>query len=375
MPEAAVLPTPDPLGVPALGRTPVHVLSVGTAVPAGRITSAELAVELGVDEAWIISRTGIRERPRAADDERLSDFAARAGADALASAGVRAAELDLVIVATITADELLPATAPLVARQLGAVRAGAFDVQAACTGFLTGLALAAGQIESGRAQRVLLIGADFCSRITDHQDRRTAPLFADAAGAVVIGAGSAVPRPARGGPGAEAANGRLDGGWVGPVVLACDGDPGRALYATHADRQIRMDGPEVFRHAVARMQEASLAALAAAHTPLAEVDLFVYHQANGRITRALRERLGLSADRVVDCIEDLGNSSAATLPLALAHAERDGRLVPGTRVLLSAFGAGFTWGACVLNWGGPEPRPITPLSQPSGTPAPFSPRV
>ena len=342
MPELrAATPAAEGFGV---RRYPtVNLMSVATELPPGRVSSAELAEGLGVSEDWIVSRTGIRSRPRAAAHERLSDCAARAGAKALAAAGVDAAELDLVIVATITADELTPAAAPLVATALGAVNAGAFDIASACTGFLTGLAMACGQIESGRARRILLIGADFCSRFIDDDDRKIAPLFADAAGAVVIGAGE--PRTET--PESDA------GPWVGPIVLGADGEGGRLLYAER-DAKLKMDGPEVFKHAVSRMHDASLAAISAAGTRLSEVDLFVYHQANARITRALRERLELAEDRVVDCIERLGNSTAATLPLALAHAQDDGRLRRGTSVLLSAFGAGFTWGACVLHWGGAE---------------------
>jgi 3-oxoacyl-[acyl-carrier-protein] synthase III len=257
------------------------------------------------------------------------------GARALERAGVDADELDLVIVGTMTPDELTPNTAPLVAHALGAERAGAFDVGAACTAFLTGLSLGAAQIESGRAERVLLIGADFITRITDYEDKRSAPLFADAAGAVVLGA----------------ASGDGDGA-IGPIVLGADGSHGTTIIATHEERKLRLDGPEVFRNAVARMREVTLQAVARAGVELEEIDLFVYHQANARITRALGERLGLPPERVVDCIETLGNSSAATLPLALDAAARDGRLRPGARVLLSAFGAGFTWGGGVIEWGG-----------------------
>ena len=309
------------------------ILSVTSELPPGRLTSADLARELGVSESWILSRTGIRERRRAGPEERLTDYAARVGARALERAGVGAADLDLVIVATMTQDELTPNTAPLVAHALGAERAGAFDIGAACTSFLSGLALAAAQIESGRAELVLLIGADFITRITDYTDKRTAPLFADAAGAVVVG---------------PMASGR---GAIGPIVLGADGSHGATITVGHAERKIRMDGPEVFRHAVNRMSEVTLAAVARAGLGLPDIDLFVYHQANARITRALGERLGLPADRVVDCIENLGNASAATLPVALAIAERDGRLVRGARVLVSAFGAGFTWGGGVLEWG------------------------
>jgi 3-oxoacyl-[acyl-carrier-protein] synthase-3 len=171
------------------------------------------------------------------------------------------------------------------------------------------------------------------TRITDYDDKRTAPLFADGAGAVVLG--------------------RSDGrhGEIGPIILGCDGSHGATIIAEHADRKIRMDGPEVFRHAVNRMSEVTLEAVSEAGLELDQIDLFVYHQANARITRAVGERLGLPRERVVDCIETLGNASAATLPVALQVAERDGRLRPGSRVLLSAFGAGFTWGGGVIEWG------------------------
>jgi 3-oxoacyl-[acyl-carrier-protein] synthase-3 len=232
-----------------------------------------------------------------------------------------------------------PASSPprsTVAHELGAVHAGAFDVGAACTAFLSGLALGAAQIESGRAERVLLIGADFITRFTDYDDKMTAPLFADAAGAVVLGA---VPADS-------------EAGSIGPIVLGADGSHARTIFATHEKRLIEMDGQEVFRGAVNRMSEVTLQALDRAGVTLEEIDLFVYHQANARITRAIGERLGLPAERVVDCIAELGNSSAATLPLALMAAELDGRLRPGARVLVCAFGAGFTWGAGVIDWGG-----------------------
>ena len=234
----------------------------------------------------------------------------------------------------MTQDELTPNAAPVVAHLLGAERAGAFDVGAACTAFLSAVAIGAAQIEAGRARWVLVAGADFITRITDYQDRKSAPLFADAAGAVALG-------PSEGGHGA-----------IGPIVLGADGSPPHAIFADHTERKLKMDGPEVYRHAVARMSEATLAAVERSGLTLEDIDLFVYHQANARITRAVGERLGLEPERVVDCIERLGNSSAATLPLALAEAERDGRLRPGARVLLAAFGAGFTWGGGVIEWGG-----------------------
>jgi 3-oxoacyl-[acyl-carrier-protein] synthase-3 len=313
------------------------ILSVATELPEGRLTSAELAEQLGISVDWILSRTGIRERRRAAPDERLSDYATRAGAAALAAAGVDAEDLDLIIVATMTQDELTPNTAPLVAHALGAVRAGGYDIGAACTAFLTGLSAGAAQIESGRADLVLLVGADFITRITDYEDKRSAPLFADAVGAVVLGLGNSDPGHPRGA--------------IGPIVLGADGSHGKTIFALHETRKLVMDGPEVYRNAVQRMCQVTLDAVSRAGLTLEEIDLFVYHQANARITRALGERLGLPPERVVDCIETLGNASAATLPVALDAARRDGRLKPGTRVLVSAFGSGFTWGAGVLEWG------------------------
>ena len=333
-------PAPAPQRPGSATREGAAILSVAAELPAGVLANAELASRLGVSEDWIMSRTGIRERRQAGAEERLSDYASRAGASALARAGVAAADLDLVLVATLSQDELTPNTAPLVAHQLGAERAGAIDVGAACTAFLSGLALGAAQIESERAELVLLVGADFVTRLTDYEDKRTAPLFADAAGAVVLGRGG-------GGDGA----GERGRGSIGPIVLGADGSHAATITVSHDERKIRMDGPVVFKHAVARMSTVTLQAVAGAGLTLAEIDLFVYHQANARITRALGERLGLPFERVVDCIETLGNASAATLPVALVAAERDGRLRPGARVLLSAFGAGFTWGGGVIQWG------------------------
>ena len=348
MPEAAALVTPETTTTAAAATgparltpvantlTPAAILSVATELPADIQTSAELAAQLGISEEWILQRTGIRERRRARPDERLSDYATRAGAAALQAAGIDAAQLDLVIVATLSQDELTPNAAPIVAHNLGATHAGAFDVGAACTAFLTALSQGTAQIETGRARHVLVIGADFITRIIDYDDKRSAPLFADGAGAVVLG------------PGGEG-TGR---GLIGPVLLASDGSQAQTLFATISERKVRMDGPEVFRHAVARMGEITVAAVQRAGLTLDDIDLFVFHQANARITKALGERLGLEADRVVECIETIGNASAATLPIGLATALSDGRLAPGSRVLLCAFGAGFVWGAGVVEWGG-----------------------
>jgi 3-oxoacyl-[acyl-carrier-protein] synthase III len=316
----------------ALSPRSASVLGCGTALPERVVETAELAPRFGVDADWAIGRTGVRRRRIADPDARLTDLAADASRAALDRAELEAAELDLVLVATVTADEITPSAAPLVAHAIGAVGAGAADVGAACTGFLTALSLAAAQIESGRAQHVLVVGADILSRITDPEDRATAMLFADGAGAVVLGASG-------------------DGGGLGPVLLRHDGTGARNIIAPRARGLIEMDGQETYRNAVARLTEASREAADAAGIALEDVDLFIPHQANARITRAVGARLGLPDSRVVDCIGELGNTSAATLPLALAHAEKQGRLRPGDTVLLAAFGAGFTWGAGVLEWG------------------------
>ena len=316
---------------PARPPRQAEILSVAIALPGGRITNAQLAEQFGVSEQWILSRTGIRERCQAGPDERLSDYAARAARSALERAGIAPAEIDLVLVATTTPDELQPNTAPIVAYELGSDGAGAFDIGSGCTGFLSAVAMAAGQVETGRAERVVVVGADFITRINNYDDRRIGPLFADGAGAVVLG---------------EASEGS-----VGPIVLGSDGSHARTILVTHEERKIHMDGPEVFRHAVNRMGEVTTRALERSGLELEDIDLFVYHQANARITRALGERLGLRPERVVDCIEQIGNASTATLPIALETAIGDGRLRPGANVLLAAFGSGFTWGAGVVRWG------------------------
>jgi len=306
--------------------------SVAVSVPETSISSAELGARLGVGSDWIERRTGIRSRRIAGPHERLETHAAGCGASALRRAGLDPVDLDLVIVATTTSDEVMPNTAPLVAHALGATRAGAFDVGSACTGFLSALAVGAAQIEAGRARTALVIGADFMSRITDPDDRSTAAVFADGAGAVVL----------------EQTTGP---GRIGPVILGSDGTGAGHIRAGRAGGTIEMRGHETFREAVARLSLCTQQAARAAEVSLDDIDLFVYHQANGRILSAVGERLQLPSERVVDCIGEYGNTSAATLPLALAFSEREGLLATGDRVLLGAFGAGFTWGATVIEWG------------------------
>ena len=307
------------------------IRAVAMAVPDRRVDNDEIAARLGVDADWISKRTGTSRRPWAGDGERISDYAARAAGAALQRAGLEPGALDLVLVATSTADEITPNAAPLVAGLIGAERAGAFDVGAACTGWLAAVAIACGQIESGRARHAMVVGADFLSRFLDPSDRSTTPLFADGAGAAVISAlqGS--------GPG------------IGRVLLHAD-HSGAGLIRLERGKPISMQGQETFRAAVARLTEVTREALAASGIELDDVDLFVYHQANSRIIGAVGDRLGLDPDRVVDYVDRFANSSTATLPIALSVAEAEGRLHAGDTVLLAAFGGGFTWGAAVVRW-------------------------
>ncbi len=241
-------------------------------------------------------------------------------------------EIDLVLVATFTPDQLLPHAAPLVASRLGADPAGAMDIGAACTGFLSALSLAAAQLESGRARAALVVGAEVLSRVIDYGDRRTAGLFGDGAGAAVV---------TPGGP-----------GLIGPVALRSDGGRGDLIQVTHDERLIRMDGRATFRAAVAAMTDVTQEVVSDAGLALEEIDLYVYHQANSRIISAVGERLDLPSDRVIDCLADYGNTSAASIPIALAQAAGNGSLRKGSRVLLSAFGAGLAWGAGIVEWEG-----------------------
>ena len=310
----------------------VAAISVGASVPERVLTSAEIETGLGVAPDWIQRRTGIVSRHIAGPDERLQTHAAAAARQALGRAGLDPADVDLVICATTTADEQMPSAAPLIAHELGADAAGAFDVGAACTGFLSALSVGAAQVECGRARTAVVIGADLMSRVLDFGDRSTAAVFADGAGAVVLAATESESR-------------------LGPVVLGADGAGAEFITIPREEGLIRMRGHETFREAVAHLTLSTEQAAHAAGLVLEDIDLFVYHQANGRILTAVGDRLGLAPERVLDCIEQYGNTCAATLPLALHHAMEHGRLHDGDRVLLGAFGAGFTWGAAVLEWG------------------------
>jgi 3-oxoacyl-[acyl-carrier-protein] synthase-3 len=316
-------------------RTGAALVSVGAAFPEAELTTADIAGPMGVEPEWLVRRTGVEARRRLGAGERLNDLAAGAARSALAGADVDPASVDLLVMATMTPDALTPHSAAVVASLIGATRAGTMDLNAACTGFLAALSLAVGQVECGRAQTVVVVGADAMSRVLDYEDRVTAGIFGDGAGAVVV---RAVEGDSR----------------VGPFILEADGSAGDAIVTAWPAGPVRMEGQRTFRRAVDSLVDVAQRATALVGTSVQQLDLAVLHQANARITAAVGERLSLPAERVVDCIAQIGNTTSASLPTALAVAEADGRLQPGSLVLLGAFGAGLAWGGTVLTWGLPD---------------------
>jgi 3-oxoacyl-[acyl-carrier-protein] synthase-3 len=310
-----------------------NAAGLGCALPPVVVANAHVAGATGVDEAWIERRTGIRSRRRAPAELSLLSLATNSARAALADAGIHGASIDLVIVATVSQERRMPNIAPQLAAAIGAEDAGAFDLGAACSGFVSGLAVATAMIEAERVATVLLVGADTLLRHVDPHDRRTAALFGDGAGAIVLGAGQ------RGG--------------VSALELGSDGGAAELIATDPATDLIRMDGQETFRVAVASISKTVSGICARAELdPLHDIDLFVFHQANARITRAVCERLRLPAEKVVERIADVGNTSAASVPLALEQARDEGRLLDGSRVLLAAVGAGFVSASAILEWGG-----------------------
>jgi 3-oxoacyl-[acyl-carrier-protein] synthase III len=307
------------------------VFGVGAAVPHDVIKNTHLESRLDTTDEWIVKRTGIQQRHWLNGTQSLADLAVDACAAALADAGRRPEEVDRVLVASLTPDRLTPGLAPEVAARLGAHEAGAADVNAACAGFLVALDDAAGLVESARARCVLVVGAEALSRIIDYEDRSTAVLFGDGAGAVVV------------------AGGELERG-LPPFEVHSDGVNGDLLYAERDERLLRMHGREVYRHAVKRMTDATVAALRRSGLQAGDIDLFVAHQANARIVEAAAAAVGVPPDRVVLNVDRMANTSSASIPLALWQAEQDGRLHPGATVALAAFGAGFVWAAGVISW-------------------------
>ncbi|MBC7770595.1 MAG: ketoacyl-ACP synthase III [Phycisphaerales bacterium] len=313
------------------------LLGVGGHLPERVLTNAELAKRLDTSDEWIVERTGIRERRIAADDEKTSDLACVAALNAMNAAGREASDIDLVIVATTTPDLTFPATAARVQAELGINQGAAFDLQAVCSGFIFALATADNFLVRGQAKTALVIGAETFSRLLDWDDRGTCILFGDGAGAVIL----------------EAEDGPGDRGVIS-TFLRTDGRMHDLLYVdggvseTNTVGKVRMVGNAVFRQAVEHISGAMLEACARAGLSIDAVDWFVPHQANQRILDGVARKLGIDAQKVVSTVAFHGNTSAASVPLALDVAVRDGRIKPGQLVLMEALGGGLTWGAALV---------------------------
>ena len=323
----------------------------GSYLPDRVVTNDELAERIETSDDWIVARTGIRQRHIAADDEMTSDLALIAAERALSDAGVMASEVDLLVLATTTPDQTFPATATRVQSRLGMINGAAFDIQAVCSGFIYGLSIADNFIKAGQAKTVILIGAETFSRLLDWEDRNTCVLFGDGAGAIVL-------RASANGEDADIIGER--GHNVGRGVLSThihsDGGSNELLYvdggpsSTRTVGHVRMNGREVFRHAVNNLVSVVYEAMETHSLAIDDIDWLVPHQANKRILDSTAKKLGLSADKVVVTLDRHANTSAASIPLALDEAVKDGRIKPGNLVLLEAMGGGLTWGAGLVRW-------------------------
>ena len=320
-----------------------RILGTGSYLPAKRLTNADLAAELaqqGVEtsDEWIVERTGIRARHFAADAQGSSDLATEAARQALSAAGISADDLDLIIVATSTPDMVFPSVATMVQHKLGTAGCPAFDVQAVCSGFIYALTVADSMIQSGSARRALVIGAEVFSRILDFQDRTTCVLFGDGAGAVVLEASDQ--------PGILATDLHADG--KHKDILCVPGHVNRG--GILGDPVLKMDGQAVFKLAVGVLEETARASLAKASMTDADIDWLIPHQANIRIMQSTARKLKMGNDRVVVTVDQHGNTSAASIPLALDTAVRDGRIQRGQILMLEGVGGGFTWGSVLLRY-------------------------
>lgn len=319
------------------------VMGCGGYLPTRIISNDDLAKTMDTSDSWIVERTGIRQRHVAADGEKTSDLALAAAQSALAASGMKPSDIDLLILATTTPDETFPATAVRVQAALGITAGAAFDIQAVCTGFVYGLAIADNFLRVGQARSALVIGAETFSRILDWQDRGTAVLFGDGAGAVVLRAeivsDAAKPR------GIMTTHLHSDGRFHDALYV--DGGPSSTPGRVGV---VRMNGREVFRHAVEKLSAVVEEALLANNLTSADIDWLVPHQANRRIIDGMARKLGFGSDRVVVTVDRHANTSAASIPLALWEAASDGRLKAGDLVLLEAIGGGLTWGSSVIRW-------------------------
>jgi 3-oxoacyl-[acyl-carrier-protein] synthase-3 len=320
-----------------------RIVGVGKYLPSKVLTNADLERMVETNDEWIVERTGIRERRIAADDETTSSLGAEASRMALETAGLTPDDIDLVICATLSPDGMFPSSASLIQSGIGANRAGAFDVNAACNGFVAALATGAQFINGGVYERVLVVGSEVTSRIIDWSDRSTCILFGDGAGAVVLE--------------------KADTGGVGGFVLRSDGNGADLLYARGPASApmsfqqtegfcIVMDGREVFKFAVRSMEEVTRQSLALSGLNVEDVTYLLPHQANQRIMTALAKGLGMDAGRLISNVDKYGNTSSASIPIALCEAWEEGRLKPGDQIALTAVGGGLSWGASMLEWTG-----------------------
>jgi len=322
----------------------VSITGLGSHVPERVLTNDDLSKMMETSDEWIVERTGIRERRIAAPEEALSDLALPAAREALADAGLEGPEVDLIIVATVTPDMAFPATAAILADELGANEAAAYDLSAGCTGFMYAVAQAYGMLAGGLAQRALVVGGDVLSKILDWTDRGTAVLFGDGAGAVVM------ERVGEGGfLGFELG---ADGSGGPQLYLPAGGSRSPATAESVADRRhfVQMNGREVFKFATRVLVSSAEAVLAECGRTVDEVDVYVPHQANVRIIDYATQKLGIPEDRVVIDVDRYGNTSSGSIPLALADAKADGRLAAGRLVLMTGMGAGLTWGSGLIEW-------------------------
>ena len=310
----------------------------GAALPPRVVTNDELAAQLDTSNEWIVERTGIRQRHIAGEGETTATLATDAARAAMADAGIEPSEIDLIVLATATPDNTFPATATKVQAALGCGPCAAFDVAAVCSGFLYAMSVADGMLRSGQAKRALVIGAETFSRILDWEDRTTAVLFGDGAGAIVLEAQDV----AEDGPGILTSQLHADGNQHD--LLYVDGGPSTTQTVGH----LRMKGREVFRHAVVNLAQVLRDVVAKAGITVDQIDLVVPHQANIRILEATAKKLGLPPEKVVVTVDRHANTSAASVPLAFAAARADGRVKPGDLVLFEAMGGGFTWGASLV---------------------------
>jgi 3-oxoacyl-[acyl-carrier-protein] synthase III len=318
--------------------TTISITGLGCYVPDRIVTNDELAGMVDTSDEWILERTGIRERRIAAPEQAMSDVALPACLKALENAGVEARDIDLIIVATVTPDMMFPSTGALLADRLGSPDAAAYDLSAGCTGFMYALAQAYGMLAGGIAQRALVVGGDVLSKILDWSDRGTVVLFGDGAGAVVL---ESVPT----------------GGFLG-FELGADGAGGVHLWlpgsgSRHFDdpgRLVKMNGREVFKFATRILVSSAEALLERCGLTVADVDLYIPHQANVRIIEHATKKLGIPSERVVVNVDRYGNTSSGSIPLALADAAADGRLKEGELVLMTGMGAGLTWGSALIEW-------------------------